>query len=80
MAISKGFKVNLETLVQAAKNGDIRLVECTDKITGNAVTVVCATWIDEDEQYNFVPMAKMFNGNPYEELNPPDYDEENTNG
>ena len=70
MAIPKGHKNNFETLKKAAVNGDLALMECTDKNTGKKVNVICAVqW--ENEEYNFIPLAKMFNGNPYEELLPP---------
>lgn len=71
MAIPKGYKKNLETLVEASDNEALCLMECTDKITGKTVIVICATYVDEDNQYNSVPLAKMFDGNPYDELNPP---------
>jgi hypothetical protein len=50
-------------------------MECKDKATGKPVVVICAVWIDEDikeKMYHFTPLAKMFEGNPYEELIPPD--------
>lgn len=70
MAISDEYKSNLETLTMAAKNGDICLMECTDLKTGNTVIVVCAVNV-KDKQYEFIPLAKMFDGNPYEEVAPP---------
>ena len=71
MAIAKGYGVNLETLIRAAKNGDLALVECTDKVTGHPVITVCAIAFDGN-QYAIVPLAKMFNGDPYKELNLPE--------
>lgn len=70
MAIKKGYKANLETLIRAAKNGDLALVECKDKATGKIVVAVCAIGHSNGE-YSITPIAKMFDGNPYEELNPP---------
>jgi hypothetical protein len=71
MAIQKGYQSNLETIIKAAKNGDLALVECTDKVTGNTVIAVCAiSYVDGE--YIISPLAKMFDGNPYEELNPPE--------
>lgn len=75
MAIQMAYKSNFETLVKAAKNGDLCLMECTDKITGKIVNTVCIcmiTFLDNQEQYTFLPVAKMFDSNPYEELNPPE--------
>lgn len=71
MAIPEGYKKNLETLITASNDGAVCLMECTDKLTGKTVIAVCAAWQDEDGLYNFAPIAKMFDGNPYEELNPP---------
>lgn len=72
MAIPKGHKTNLDTLVKAGINKQLCLLECTDKITGLPVITICAVWIDENKEYNFMPLAKMFDGNPYEEINPPE--------
>ena len=71
MAIQKGCKSTLEMIIIAAKRGDLCLMECTDKITGRAVITICANWIDKEGMYNFTPMAKMFDGNPYDEVKPP---------
>lgn len=71
MAIPKGHKTNFETLQRASDNGDLALMECTDRETGEPVYVVCAVYRDEQGFYNTVPMARMFDGNPYEQLRPP---------
>jgi len=70
MPISKGYKQNFSILRDAAKCNDLALVECTDKATGNKVYVVCAVNYDGVE-YEMVPIAKMFDGNPYDEVEPP---------
>jgi hypothetical protein len=70
MAIAKGHSMNLETLTQAFQDGAVCLVECTDKITKQSVVVLCAVQMVSNE-YEMVPFAKMFDGNPYEELDPP---------
>lgn len=70
MAIAQSYKTNFETLNRAARNGDLTLVECTDKKTGEPVIALCAVYLYEGE-YNIVPFARMFDGNPYDELNPP---------
>jgi hypothetical protein len=74
MAILEGYKKNFETLQKAADNGDLALMECTDRKTGQIVNVVCAVERHPEtpeEEYHMIPLAKMFDGNPYEELNPP---------
>ena len=45
-------------------------MECTDAVTGKPVIAICAVNTVNGE-YEFSPLAKMFDGNPYEELNPP---------
>ena len=66
MAIAKGYTTNFETLLKAARNKDLFLLECTDAKTGVSVITICAM-----SQDGAVPLAKMFDGNPYEELIPP---------
>lgn len=70
MPIAQGYKANFQTLQRACRNGDLALLECTDKATGAPVIVVCAVGRDAGE-YVLSPVARMFDGNPYDELNPP---------
>lgn len=73
MAIAKGYKANFETLLKAMSNGDTLLMECKDAKTGKPVVVVCACYHDaKTEEIVTVPLAKLFDGNPYEELIPPE--------
>ena len=69
MTIAEGYGTNLGTLIQAAKDDNLCLLECTDK-AGNTVIAVCAINFIGGA-YEMVPLAKMFDGNPYEELQPP---------
>lgn len=71
MSITEGYKANFDTLCRAAKNNDLAIMECTSAATGEPVMVVCAVGRDTDGSYVFSPVAKMFDGNPYEELIPP---------
>lgn len=78
--IAKGYKDNFETLCRAIRNGDVCLMECNDAVTGNPVMVVCAVQRYNDPslsepQLQMMPLAKMFDGNPYEELIPPTVEE-----
>lgn len=68
--IQKGYKKNFETMLLAAKHGDLCLVDCQDKATGKPVRVVCAV-NRMSEELELAPLAKLFDGNPYDELNPP---------
>jgi hypothetical protein len=71
MALKSGDRSNFETLQRAAGNGDLALIETTDKATGKYVAVVAAVWRNEVGEYEIVPIARLFAGNPYDELNPP---------
>ena len=70
MAIAKGHRANFETLKRAFADGAVALVECTDAKTGKPVITICAVGFDGTD-YEMAPFAKMFDDNPYEELNPP---------
>jgi hypothetical protein len=71
MAIPKGYKHNLNIICKAAANDDLCILECNDAKTGEPVIVICAANRGEDE-IELVPLAKMFDGNPYEEVIPPE--------
>lgn len=68
--IEDGYKHNFGMLVKAVKNGDVCLVECKDVKTGVPVITVCAVH-EVDGEFEAVPLAKLFDGDPYEELIPP---------
>lgn len=70
MPIKKGYQANFETLKRAFADGSVCLMECSDAKTGKPVIAICAVNFDGQE-YQMVPFAKMFDGNPYEELLPP---------
>lgn len=70
VTISVGYQANFDTLRKAFRNGDVCLMECTDSTTGKPVVAICAVERIEGD-YAMKPLAKMFDGNPYEELNPP---------
>jgi hypothetical protein len=70
---------NFETLLKAMEDGNIALMDCKLRETGESVAVICAVNQDADGGVTMVPMAGFFNGNPYDLLSPPDaeggYDE-----
>lgn len=70
MAIAPGHVSNFETLRRAFAEGRICLVECRDKKSGESVAVICAVNRDGIAT-EMVPFARMFNGNPYDELHDP---------
>lgn len=71
-------KKNFDTLIKAFRRGDVCLMECTIKATGERVAVICAAQELEGGVVEFVPFAVMPNGNPYELLDPPPKDSEPT--
>jgi uncharacterized protein DUF6117 len=70
MALQDGVKQNFNTLSRAFNEDSVALLECTDNKTGETIPVVCAVHM-EGEEYVLTPIAKMFTGNPYEEVSPP---------
>jgi hypothetical protein len=73
MQLSESIKANFNTLQNACKAGRLAVLDCQDAKTGESVPVIVAINLDGQE-YAFVPLAKMFVGNPYDELNPPNPD------
>jgi len=72
--INDAYTANFETLCKAVRHGDVCLMECTDAVTGKSVMVICAVERD-DNSVEMKPFAKLFDGNPYEELIPPTVEE-----
>ena len=69
--ILPGHKANFETLQQAMAGGDVCIASCLDNMTQTSVAVVCAVTVHPNGDRTLVPLAKLFDGNPYEELTPP---------
>ncbi len=84
MTIPEGHRNNFETLRRACKDDSLALMECADAKTGDTVFVICASNMSLDKNnevvYDFVPIARMFDGNPYEEVNPPESEFESSEG
>lgn len=66
-----GYTNNFETLLRAVQNGDVALAECKVKETGESAAVLVAHFVDDEGMHNLVPLARMFDGDPYEILDPP---------
>lgn len=68
-------KANFDTLIEAAKADRLCLVECEE--AGDKVAVICAVNITpgpdgrSPTEFEMVPLARFFNGNPYDLLKPP---------
>lgn len=70
MAIPDYARANFETLVTAAKAGDLALMECTEVASGETRYVLCAAHRDKDD-YVMTPFGHLAPGNPYEAYIPP---------
>lgn len=70
MSLPDHHKKNFKTLQEAFAHDNVALLQCTDKATGEDVSVLCAVHM-EGEEYVFTPFAKLFNNNPYDEVDPP---------
>ena len=74
MAIPDPIKTNFHTLGKALEKGDIALLECRDRNTGEPAYAICAINIlrqaDQEPEIEMVPFGLMFNSDPYEMLIP----------
>ncbi len=64
------YKKNFDTLVAAATVERLVLLECRDKVTGERVPII-AVVNHAGEMYEFLPIARLLSGNPYEQFDPP---------
>lgn len=71
MAIPDHARANFDTLLRAAADGNLALVECTDAVTGEPRYVLCAVaYINGG--YMMTPFGHLAEGNPYEAYVPPE--------
>lgn len=73
MAIPDPYRSNFETLLQAAADNALALLECRDAETGAHRYVVCAVGF-KDDHYALTPFGHLCDGNPYEVYVPPGAD------
>lgn len=71
MPLSSSQKRNFETLQRALLAEDAALMECQLAETGEPMAVICAANRLADGAVEFVPLAMMFQANPYKTVNPP---------
>ena len=74
MAIPDYARANFETLMKAAKAGDLALMECTEVASGETRYVLCAVGRGTDEDggdYVMTPFGHLAPDNPYEAYIPP---------
>lgn len=71
--INDAEKQNFETLVAAAKADRICLVSSIDTLDQSPMVLVCAVNFaaDADRCYEFVPLARLCDSDPYERFLPP---------
>ena len=70
MAIPDYARDNFNTLMRAADDGNLALMECTDARTGEPRYVLCAVHRDGTE-YAFTPFGHLAGENPYDLYVPP---------
>lgn len=73
MALTHKAKITFNTLLDAATEHRLCLVQCSDIKTGKPVSVICETW-EEGGQVVINPLGKLFRGNPFNEVTPPGVD------
>lgn len=71
MSLPEYTRINFQTMLRAAQDGQLALMECIDKRTGKPVSVVCMVNQPEGEDIEMVPVATMFDVSPYDVLEPP---------
>jgi hypothetical protein len=70
MAIPDHHRANFQTLLAAAMDGNLALMECVDAISGEPRFVVCAVGRSEEE-YLFTPFGHLHEGDPFAAYVPP---------
>ena len=73
MSIPAHASTNFQTLLRAAADGNLALMECLDARTGATRYVICAVGRDNGD-YVFTPFGHLADGNPYDAYLPPDPD------
>lgn len=74
MAIPDYARTNFDTLLRAASEGNLALMECLDTATREPRYVICAVG-RSDGEYVFTPFGHLSDGNPYDAYLPPDPDD-----
>jgi len=62
---------NFNTLCEAVKSDSICIMECTNTKTKEKEAVVCCINYTDNKKIEMVPIAVLFNTNPYELYEPP---------
>lgn len=70
MAIPDYARANFQTLLRAARDDNLALMECTAVESGETRYVICAVGRDNGD-YVMTPFGHLTPGNPYEAYIPP---------
>jgi hypothetical protein len=70
MSIPDHARANFQTLLRAAADGNLALMECNDAVTGEPRYVICAVGRDGTD-FVFAPFGHLSDGNPYDAYLPP---------
>jgi len=74
MAIPDYARTNFDTLLRAASEGNLALMECLDAATREPRYVICAVG-RSDGEFVLTPFGHLSEGNPYDAYLPPDPDD-----
>ncbi|CAN7700744.1 DUF6117 family protein [Neorhizobium sp. LjRoot104] len=74
MAIPDHARANFDTLLRAAADGNLALMECLDASTREPRYVLCAVG-RSDGEYVFTPFGHLADANPFDAYLPPDPDD-----
>lgn len=72
MAIPDPVSTNFHTLLRAADDGNLALMECLDAATRETRYVLCAVGRADDGGIVMTPFGHLADGNPYDAYLPPD--------
>lgn len=70
--LNKGDVTNFQNMVKAAKADRLALLECADIKTGAPVATIVFVNREKNGDFEFIPVARLFDSNPFEQLIPPD--------
>ncbi len=71
MSIPEHVRKNFNTLLRAAANGHLALMECRDAGTGEPRYVLVAVHRDDDDRFVMTPFGHLADGDPYQAYIPP---------
>ena len=70
MSIPDHARANFQTLLRAAADSNLALMECIDAVTGEPCYVICAVGRD-GRDFLFTPFGHLADGNPFDAHIPP---------